>query len=113
MELTRDGICYNFYKSPYEVKIDYDNGKHIIYRFSSKNNIKRFETKLKENRIKINGSLSKRFKFDIVQDIICDLKLYSLVETRGFLLISNGVFIECLENIQLNGVEVTNKNSVE
>lgn len=113
MQLTRNGICYNFHKSPYTVEVTYYNDKKIKFMFSSKNNVERFKSKLKENREKINESLSKRFKFEIQNDIICDLKLYQTVETRGFLIYSNGVFIECLESIQLNGVEVTSKSLEE
>ena len=108
--LTRDGICYNFLKTPYEVKVPYYNNKELIYKFSSKNNVRRFKEKLEENRKKINDSISKRFKFDIQNDLICDIKLYSMIETRGFLITGNGVFLECLENIQLTGAEVTSKN---
>ena len=113
MQLTRNGICYNFDKTPYEVTITYDNGQTIAYKFSSQNNIDRFNDKIKENRKKINDSLSKRFKFTIFEDIICDLKLYQTIETRGFLICSNGVFIECLDHIQLNGAEVTKKSLEE
>lgn len=113
MQLTRNGICYNFHKTPYEVEVKYQNNKKIVYKFSSTNNVDRFKSKLQENRDKINESLSKRFKFAIEQDIICDLKLYQTVETRGFLICSNGVFIECLESIQLTGVEVTSKSYEE
>lgn len=110
MQLTRNGICYNFYKTPYEVEIPYKNSTPIIYKFSSQNNLDRFNNKIKENRDKINTSLTKRFKFLIQNDIICDLKLYQTVETRGFLIFSDGEHIECLENIQFDGVKVMNKS---
>ena len=110
MQLTRNGICYNFYKTPYEVTVNYHNGKTITYKFSSQNNIDRFNNKLQENRDKINDSLTKRFKFTIVENMICDLKLYQTIETRGFLICSNGEYIECLDHIQLNGNNVTKKS---
>jgi hypothetical protein len=113
MTLTRDGVCYNFYKTPYEVEIAYYGNKKINYKFSSQINVDRFKNKLKENRKKINDSLTNRFKMKITNDVLCDLKLYNKVETRGFLIFSNGVFIECQESIQLDGVEVTSKNSAE
>lgn len=110
MQLTRRGVCYNLYKTPYQIEYQYENGAAITFMFSSQNNLDKFNERLNDNREKINDSLSKRFKFAIKQDIICDLKLYKIVETRGFLICSNGEYIECLEHIQLNGVEVTKKN---
>lgn len=78
--------------------------------FSSQVNLDKFNDKLKENRDKINDSLSKRFKFQIIQDIICDLRLYQTIETRGFLIYSNGEYIECLDHVLLNGDEVTSRS---
>lgn len=113
MQLTRRGVCYNLYKTPYELIIDYQNKTSITYKFSSQTNLEKFHERLQNNREKINESLSKRFKFPIKQDIICDLKLYQMVETRGFLICNNGDYIECLDHIQLDGVEVMKKNLEE
>lgn len=113
MSLTRYGVCYDFYKTPYKVEITYYDNKKLIFHFSTQNNVDRFKNKLKENRNKYNDSLTNRFKFKITNDVLCDIKLYEKVETRGFLIFSNGVFIECLEHIQLDGDKVTKKNSAE
>ena len=110
MQLTRRGVCYDLYKTPYRIQYDYENGTCIMFMFSSQTNLEKFNERLTDNREKTNDSLSKRFKFEIKQDIICDLRLYKNVETRGFLICSNGEYIECLEHIQLNGVEVMKKN---
>lgn len=113
MTLTRDGVCYNFYKTPYEVEIAYSGNNKILYKFSSQINVDRFKNKLKENRKKINDSLTNRFKMKITNDVLCDLKLYNKVETRGFLIFTGGVFIECQEHIQLDGSVVTSKSFAE
>lgn len=109
MKLTRGGVCYDLHKTPFTVNVTYDNGT-ITFMFSSQVNLDKFNDKLKENRDKINDSLSKRFKFQIIQDIICDLRLYNTIETRGFLILSNGEYIECLDHVQLNGDVVTSRS---
>ena len=109
MTLTRNGIAYNFHSSPYEVEVKYKNF-NLIYRFSSKNNVNKFLNKQKENRTIINNSLSKRFKINLILDFIADLKLYSTVETRGFLIISEGNKLECQEEVIFDGLKVMKKN---
>lgn len=109
MTLTRNGIAYNFYSSPYEVEVKYNNF-NLTYRFSSKNNVNKFLSKQKETRLKINHSLSNRFKINLILDFIADLKLYSNVETRGFLIISEGINLECQEEVEFDGLKVMKKN---
>lgn len=109
MQLTRRGVCYDLSKTPYTHEEKYDKTS-IKFMFSSQIYLDKFKEKLEENRRKINDSLMKRFKFHIQQDIICDLRLYYSIETRGFLISANGEYIECLDHIQLNGAEVTSKN---
>lgn len=112
MTLTRNGVCYDFYKTPYKVEMNYNN-KKITYHFSTQNNVDKFLNKLKENRKKLNESLTNRFKIQITNDVLCDLKLYNKIETRGFLILADGVFIECQEHIQLDGDVLMSKNSAE
>ena len=109
MQLTRRGVCYDLMKTPYRYEEEY-HGTKIQFMFSSQINTDKFIDKLEQNRKRINESLLKRFKFHIKQDIICDIRLYQTIETRGFLICANGEYIECLDHIQLNGVEVTKKN---
>ena len=100
--LTRNGIAYNFKKSPYFVEVNY--GEDVVkYIFSSQLNIERFNTRQKENRDKISDSLSNRFNFNIKNDMLCDLKLYTSVEKRGFLIFKNEEMIECQKSIILDG----------
>ena len=101
--LTRNGIAYNLNLSPYEVKIKYDKNDYIKYKFSSNLYKENFENKLKSNRENINNSLSKRFGFIIVNEKLCDLKLYSSIEKRGFLIETKEGLYECLNIIKLDG----------
>lgn len=100
--LTRNGIAYNFKESPYFIEIEY--GEDVVrYIFSSQLNIERFNTRQEENRKKISDSLSKRFNFNIKNDVLCDLKLYTSIEKRGFLIFKNEEMIECQKSITLDG----------
>lgn len=101
--LTRNGIAYNLKLSPYEVKIKYDKDTYIKYKFSSNLYKENFENKLKDNRVNISTSLSKRFGFIIINEKLCDLKLYSSIEKRGFLIETKEGIFECLNTIKLDG----------
>lgn len=66
--------------------------------------------KLAGNRANINISLTNRFGFTIVNDILSDLKLYTTIEKRGFLIYKGQVKVECLNNIILDGSQLTIKS---
>ena len=100
--LTRHGVCYNLKETPYKVKIQYNNDI-IIYHFSTTSNIERFQNKLQDNRDKINESLSKRFNIELENDKLCDLRLYTMIEKRGFFIECGERNYECLSNLKLNG----------
>lgn len=102
LNLTRSGIAYDLNISPHKLKITYDNDV-VKFVFSSDLYKNIFLKKLEENREKINESLSNRFGFTIKNDVLCDIKLYSTIEKRGFLLDFNGKNIECLNTIKLDG----------
>lgn len=106
MKLTRNGISYNLKESPYFTIVKYNN-QFIQYRFSSENNLNKFIERMADNRDKVNASLSNRFKFDITLDIICDLKLYDSVETRGFFVAAEREVFECLSEVKLDGEKLT------
>ena len=109
MNLTRNGICYNLKESPYFTSIKYGN-QLIQYRFSSEANLNKFIERIVDNRNKINASLTNRFKFNITQDIICDIRLYDSVEARGFLVLSEREVFECLSEVRLDGEKLTKEN---
>lgn len=101
--LTRNGISYNLRLSPYEHLIKYPNGENIKYKFSSLLYKDKFIEKIDGNRETISRSLSKRFGINISNDVLCDLKLYSSIEKRGFLIETKEGYYECLNIIRLDG----------
>jgi hypothetical protein len=103
---TRGGVVYDLKLSPY-----IHEDKNMQFYFSSKLHMKRFLEKRNEERNILKYSLKRRFKCEIECDILSDLILYKKIETRGFLIyvFGEGGFITCLENIKLDGYEVTLK----
>ena len=111
--LSRRNIAYDLNISPYESIVLYPENTQtvkIIYVFSSELYKRNFEEKLKEHREKINQSLSNRFGYDIRCDKLADLKLYTTIEKRGFLILQDGNKFECLNSIVLDGVSLISKN---
>lgn len=101
--LTRNGIAYNLKLSPYKLTVKYNNNDYITFKFSSKLYQDNFENKMKLHRENIKNSLSKRFGFIIVNEKLSDLKLYSSIEKRGFLIETKEGIYECLNIIKLDG----------
>lgn len=108
MSLTRNNICYDFDISPYFIELEYQNNK-AKFVFSSELYKTKFTEKYLQNRQTINTSLSNRFGFSIVNDELADLKLYTQIEKRGFLIFQNGKKFECLKNITLDGQQMITK----
>lgn len=108
--LTRAGVSYNLHKSPHLLEMDYEGGTKVIYHFSSATYRIKFLSRCGENRRAINSSLSKRFNFDIKSDMLADLRLYTSIEKRGFLISIDGEFAECQNSIKLNGMKISFKN---
>lgn len=104
--LSRANIAYNLEITPHHLTLMYGENE-LKYMFSSDLYRRNFLNRLEDNRSKINQSLTKRFGFNIQNDILCDLKLYTTIEKRGFLIFHNGVKIECLNTIILNGKKLT------
>ena len=105
VKLTRSGIAHDLKMSPYQVTVKYEEGGELTYVFSSKMYTEKFMEKLEDNRDKINESLSKRFGFMIHINKIADLKLYSMVETRGFLIKGKEDYL-CPDDIILDGTNL-------
>lgn len=101
--ITRGGVAYNFDESPYRYNVSYKNDSSITFVFSSEFYRGNFIRKFKGNRKSINDSLSNRFGLKVEQNVLCDLKLYTSIEKRGFLIYQNGERIECLKSIRLDG----------
>ena len=67
-----------------------------------------FKKKQEDFRKEFNEKLSKRVGFTVKIDKICDIKLYSQTEKRGFLILGEQEF-RCLEDITLDGHKVIMK----
>ena len=110
VKLSRNGIANDLKITPFKKKINYASNNYLIFYFSSQLYLNKFTERLEENREKITASLSNRFGFVVVNDVLCDIKLYSSIEKRGFLIKSNKEGYECLANIVLDGKRTTLKN---
>lgn len=100
--MTRGGVVYNLEESPYRYNVNYA-GCSITFVFSSDFYRTNFIRKFKNNRKKINQSLSNRFGFLIENDLLSDIKFYISIEKRGFLIYQNGERFECLRSVKLDG----------
>lgn len=110
VKLSKGGVTMNLQETPFKKKIIYASNNYVVFFFSSKLYLRKFEERLVENREKINSSLSNRFGFEIKNDVLCDIKLYSSIEKRGFLLKNHKEGFGCLENIRLDGKRPTIRN---
>ena len=109
MGLTRDGIAYDLNISPYRLEVPYEDSP-LTYVFSSELYRKNFYNRFLDNREKIGGSLSNRFGFRIENDLLCDLKLYTMIEKRGFLVLKGEERFVCQESIILDGAKLMKKS---
>lgn len=112
MELTRSQIAYNLHWSPHREEILYGDGA-TIYVFSSDLYRRKFMEKLESNRSQISTSLTKRFGVSVRSDALADFRLYTTIEKRGFLLIQDGVEIECRSKVKFDTERMTLKNFAE
>lgn len=110
-KLTRSGIAYNLEDSPHMETVEYPNAK-ITYIFSSDLYKRMFLEKFDKNREDINKSLTNRFGFQIINNILCDIKMYLTVEKRGFLILVDGIDIHSPNDLTLTGDCIT-KNETE
>lgn len=104
--VTRSNVYHNgLDESIHRMNVQYED-EQLTFVFSSEYYMNIFSRKLEENRTKINESLSKRFGFTIINNKLADLKLYSVTEKRGFLIIGKDDY-KCLNIIELNGLNLT------
>ena len=111
MALTRNNVAYNLQESPHRLEVPYEQ-QTLIYVFSSEFYKNNFYARFIDNREKIGESLSKRFGFPVENDLLADLKLYTSIEKRGFLILNGkdqSVKWE-RENIILDGVKLMKRN---
>ena len=82
-----------------------------MYVFSSDLYRRKFLEKQAAHREQLCVSLTKRFGVEVRVPLLSDIKLYTTIEKRGFLLVRNGVEVKCLDEITLDGEKVTFKSS--
>lgn len=110
--LTRYGVAYDLENTPFVYKVKY--GSEIYeYKFSSKLYLDKFMNKSFDYRKQVNESLTNRFGFAIENNLLADIKLYSTIEKRGFLIANQNRRFHCLNNIVLDGQNQTIKNLQE
>lgn len=107
--LTKSKIAYDLKISPHQVVMDYGTGEKVKFIFSSELYKNKFLERYEEHREQINNSLSNRFGIKIVINDLADLRLYTTIEKRGFLIYKGLVKIECLNDIILDGTNQINK----
>lgn len=96
MGKTRNGIYYNLLESEYKLTIN-----RITFYFSSSLYRKKFVERYIDERNILNYAQSRRFKAKLNLSVLADLKTYSNIEKRGFLVEIEGVYYKCLDNINL------------
>lgn len=107
--LTRANIAYNLHISPHIAEVEY--AKQVInYHFSSDLYRTKFLERLDQNRQNINHSINNRFGFYVDTDILADLRLYKSIEKRGYLISTDGDYIECQEKVKLDGMKLTQRS---
>lgn len=108
-QLTRSKIAYDLSISPHRLDITYGESS-LQYVFSSDLYRRKFIEKQTENREQIENSLTKRFGVRVRNNILADIRLYTTIEKRGFLLVKDGVEVECPDRIILDGERATLKS---
>lgn len=110
--LTRSNIAYDLSISPHRETLPY-GGCDLTFVFSSELYKNKFLEKRRENEVQINNSLSKRFGFEVRLPVLADVKLYSTIEKRGFLIIKDGKESIWQKDLLLDGEMMTLRNSGE
>lgn len=108
--LTRSKIAYDLSISPHRAVINYGENSSLAFVFSSNLYKTKFLEKVEENREQISNSLTKRFGVQVNYPILADIRLYTTIEKRGFLLFKNGVEVKCPQQVILDGEIVTLKS---
>lgn len=81
--MTRNGIEYDFDKTPYQATIN-DSGEILIFYFSSKLNLDKFTERAASYALQTNDMLSRKFKIKLHFSTLPYLGLYKQIEKRGF-----------------------------
>jgi hypothetical protein len=89
------------------------NGKSCVFYFSSNYYRRNFIDTWEEEIKRFNAAASKIYKdkFDLEMDVLAMIRLYALIEKRGFYLTIDGEEITCPEDLRYVLVLTTKKNS--
>lgn len=96
--MTRNGVCYNFFNSPYIYEC---NG--IVYVFSSQLHKEKFKKRKGNHRKQMVTRLFSIFHIHMDATTASDILLYQKTETRGFLIRQGGDIFTCPQEILLDG----------
>lgn len=108
---TRNEIYYDLSQTAHTLNVDYGE-QTLRYHFSSALYRFKFQQRMHDNRAIIRESLSNRFGIDINSIIIADLRLYNMIEKRGYYIknLTSGGTHTCQKSIILNGLKMTMKD---
>lgn len=103
--MTRNGICYNFFNSPYIYECD-----GVVYVFSSQLHKEKFKKRKDSHRKQSHVRMFSIFHLHVDTNIASDILLYQKTETRGFLIKQGGEIFTCPQEILLDGEKLTKIN---
>lgn len=104
---TRNGIYYDLNESVYK---HHSKEMGLTFVFSSDLYLCKFEEQFKLHRKDFNLKHSVRFKINVNFKVLPDIILYSKIEKRGFLILSERGQALCQNDLILNGERVTLKS---
>lgn len=96
--MTKNYVEYNLEVSPFKFET---NG--IEFVFSSLSHREKFIKKADQAIKEVNDSLSKRFNMTVDTQHIGLIRLYTQIETRGFLFYFNDEVFTCLNQVKFVG----------
>ena len=99
---TKDGVCYDLHESPFTADVD-----GYTFHFSSRPHREKFLDRLDAETAAVNGSLTRRFGFEVHARPWAALRLYRKIETRGFLVADSldleGGELDCPDCLRFDG----------
>lgn len=108
---TKRGIYKILRLSEYKVYAR-ANGKSLVFHFSSNFYRRNFIDKWEEEIVRFNESANNIYKekFDIDMGVLGLIRLYAMIEKRGFYFTIDGEAVECPDDLKYVLVLKTNKN---
>lgn len=88
--LSKYGVSYDMRTTPYTLM-----WRGLDYHFSTEAHLKKFRENVVKREEWLDDSLSRRFRCSIHLPILADVQLYTMIESRGFYIVSEqGVTFE-------------------